>query len=659
MRKFYLFLTAIIAFVCLTSANAGVKVLYNQTFETSTDAAAAGWTSPNVQSGLTIGSDEYGKFVQFSTGANNDRSAHTLWGEDLVKSANVTSYTVSFEFCAKAYGSNHETNEITVMSDETTCTKKANSNFRANSSNWLFDLTQLPSDAVSSTGLKNFAVNGDSTNIVQLNSDEFYVATLVVDTVARIVEYSVATLTGDVVANDIYEVPEGTNIFATGIYFLAGRYSNVQVFDNIKVTAETTEDVANNPVVTLTGVNNKQRLYNISFMDGEILHINYNGVDYDPIQYADCDGNYVWSNNPNYDENYEGLVSDECTNGTLIAYTTSGSAESEKISTEVENIIIPLPTAVATISSVDEGYKKSYTLTADNSQVPLTPQIFISYDFKGEDGSSFSKDEVGTGSVVDVPAKGEMTITTTAFGYGSSVSTLNNDIEYKETADYDFAHMTDADITAMGFSADGNVTGRYATYGRLFWYDADSVKTAYSTIPQYTKKASAWTDSVIVNNLAFRTIPGVNMYVYKGVGLVADGRKGDDANGNWINNAMMTVKGLTENDFVVKYSYKDYGSNSLHPVAADEADFLSNHNAPVTAVLNGVTDIALLRVSDCIARLRVLSPVGGGSTGISNATVEKANDPNASVYNLQGIRMNKNNLPKGVYIQNGKKFVVK
>ena len=46
---------------------------------------------------------------------------------------------------------------------------------------------------------------------------------------------------------------------------------------------------------------------------------------------------------------------------------------------------------------------------------------------------------------------------------------------------------------------------------------------------------------------------------------------------------------------------------------------------------------------------------GGSTTGISNVAVNKAD---GEVYNLQGVRM-KGSLKKGLYIQNGKKFVVK
>ena len=50
----------------------------------------------------------------------------------------------------------------------------------------------------------------------------------------------------------------------------------------------------------------------------------------------------------------------------------------------------------------------------------------------------------------------------------------------------------------------------------------------------------------------------------------------------------------------------------------------------------------------------LVSEDGGFVDGINQASIESAN---SEVYNLQGIRVKKAN--KGVYIQNGKKVVIK
>lgn len=51
----------------------------------------------------------------------------------------------------------------------------------------------------------------------------------------------------------------------------------------------------------------------------------------------------------------------------------------------------------------------------------------------------------------------------------------------------------------------------------------------------------------------------------------------------------------------------------------------------------------------------------GGITGISNPEMKQnvMEDENAPIYNLQGVRMNGQNLPKGIYVKNGRKFIVK
>ena len=670
MRKFYLFLTALVAFA--TSANASIKVLYNQNFEAATDVASTQWVSPSSAAGLSISGDQFGKFIRF-TQSGNDRSAHLLWGTDLIKSENVASYTVSFDMSATAWGNNHSTTEYTIMSDETNCTKKPNNNFRANSANWLFDLTQIPEasggKALAATGDQVFAINGDSAYTVTLSSGVFYKVTLDIDTIARTVDWKIENPAKEVtVASNTYTVPEGTSMIATGLYFLGARFNHNQVFDNIRVSTYVDEDVANNPSVALTGINNQQRIYKIQFLKGETLHLSFQGNELDPISFADCDGNYVWSNNPNFNPENEELVNDACATGTLVAWTTSGSATSEKISEEVSNEIIALPAAALSVTNVTEGFGKTYTMTVDNSSTPLLPTVFVDYTFTPSDGGDVLKgSDLKTGSSIEVPSKGTLELVSKAFGYGETKTTIVNDVEYAQSADYDFAHMT----IPVGFNEDGKVTGNYATYGRLYGNQEGTevvdettgnttyTKLTYNDIIQYTKKSSEWTDSILVDKVAFTAIPSVNVHIWPGVGLNLEGRKGDDLSGSWITSLYLTVNGLTSDDIVLVSSLSNYGSNSLHPVVATLDDYVAAHNAPITSVLKGNDQIALYRISDVIARILVMSPKKN-ATGISEVSVEENKlNADAPIYTISGVRVSKNNLKAGVYVQNGKKFVVR
>lgn len=671
MKKIYLLLLTLVAFV--TSSNAAIKVIYNQDFESAVDATAAGWASPSVAAGLSITSDGESKVLSFAP-SGNDRSAHTLWGADLIKTAGVSTYTVSFEFCAKAWGSNHVTTEYTLMADENTCTKSPNASFISKSDNWLFDLSQQTTNTPAASGSMSFTINKDENSVVSLASGTWYHVDLAVDVDARTVDYNIQAGGGDPVQGT-YTVPDGVEMYATGLYFLGARYYPVQYFDNISVTSEVDGDFANTPTTTLSSINNQQRVYSLGFKEGETLHVMWNGVAKD-YEFGDAEPNVVdptsgtiaWSNNPNYDPSNEGLVNDACPSGSLEVWTTAGDAESEHVTLEVSNELVPVSAATAAISAVSAGYGKTYVLTADNSTVELAPTLYIDAKFTGKDASqSFTKSDLTSGATIELPGEGTLTLTTKAFGYKSVNSTVVNDIEYQQKADYNFAHWTDKEIAAAGFTADGNVTGNYANYGRLYWYNSatydpsaeDNKKsmTAYSTIPQFTKKSSEWTDGVLSGDIEFTAAPTVNVHVFQGVGLNLEGKKGDNQDGNWISSLNLKINNLNATDFIMVSGYNNYGSNALHPVVASEEEFLARDNAPVISVVSGTTEISLYRVSDVIARLQVFSPAGE-TDGIANVNAADKTNADAPIYNLSGMRVNKNNLQKGIYIQNGKKFVV-
>lgn len=57
--------------------------------------------------------------------------------------------------------------------------------------------------------------------------------------------------------------------------------------------------------------------------------------------------------------------------------------------------------------------------------------------------------------------------------------------------------------------------------------------------------------------------------------------------------------------------------------------------------------------------IRVYVELPGTTTGIGSVNVDTQNKADNAVYNLQGQRVNGKSLPKGIYIKNGKKFMVK
>lgn len=678
MKNVYYLFLVLVGLLCSMSVSAK-KVIYSQNFETAVNVAETGWTSPSAAAGLSIGSDENGKFLRFVP-SGNDRSAHLYWDESLIKnelSADFTSYQITFGFCFTKFGNNHMTSEIAVMSDRSVATKKANTNYRSSNGGALFDLTQLSNTgrSASATGDQDFAINGDETNYKALTAGVYYTVTLDIDTLARTVQYTIKSATSDdPIASDIYTVPEGIDMTATGLYVLGGRYTPDIMFDDIEVSVDKT--AANTPSVTLTGINNAQRVYTIKFQEDEILHLDFNGTTTD-VNYADVDnGTYTWSNNPNYDpNNTDAPVSDPCQSGTLKAWTTLDNLKSDEVVTEVTNDVIALPAAEAKVTNVKVGFAKTYNVTCDNSNTPLTPTIYGTYKFTGKDGKVTESTEAKAFPfTIDVDQAGTLEITSQAFGYGSTNTTVENNVEYEVKKTIDLAHMTEADITAAGFEKGDDVTGKFADYGRFYGLSTTETevdkngnetpkKIVYNAISQYTKKASDFTDDKVIGDLVCCSQDGttsatvsVNAHIYQGIGLVLDGQKND---GKWITYLYFKVNGATADDIITVASVNNYGSSSLHPSVASLDEYLAQDNAPVTAVLKGDEPFSLYRISDALGKVTVYT-AKGGATGIKTINVNAQNTADAPIYSLNGVRMNsKNNLPKGVYIQGGKKFVVK
>ena len=653
MKKFYLFMLAFLAMTM--NAAASTRVLYSQDFEAATDAASLGWSSTNGTVSIVSGT---GKKLQFDVNASQggNRSAQGIWGTSVFDGISETSYTLKFDYAIQAFGNKNLDEELTVMTDEETYKKTAlNKNYAANSKNWLFDLTQVTTGTVGNA-TQSFVVNDDADGEkAQLTAGMTYTITLNVDTESRQVAYSVVNELEEEVISGTYEVPEGVDMKATGIFMLGARAASSHIIDNISLSVESDADYANKPSVGLIGISNHQRVYSIGFIEGEELYLEFNGKTFGPIDYSETtNGAYTWSNNENYDPSFTGVVSADCPAGTLVAYTKVGEAVSDKNTVEVSNDIIPVTKATFEITSVNEGFAKSYKLLADNSDIPLKPRLYLAYKFEDENHQVISSGEdLTAGTIVDVPSKGTLTVTTSAVGYGTTESVIENSIEYSLSKDYNFAHLTDNEISAAGFSSDGNVTGNYATYNRLYWYDKatyvegaednSAARVFYNEIPQYTKLSSAWTDGKLIDGVEFTTTPTVNVHIMKGVGLLLEGRKGDDMSGNWIQSLSLKVNDLTDDDFIAVSGYSNYGQDALHPIVASADEFLASDNGVSKGVFKGNSQISLYRLSDCISRFVIYSPKNG-STGIKGVnTVEIATPSVKKMMTKNGLVIVKSN----------------
>lgn len=663
-------LFALLVVLGITTTQAATKVLYSQPFETVTQPSDAGW---QCQAGtLSIASDEYGNYLQFSLGQNNGRYAYGKWGSEIYGDAAPAKYAMTFDFCMATAPTNQYSSEISIFTDQT---PTSNANYGSTYSNYLFDLTMT-------TDATTWYINQETANTITLAEGTWYTVALDIDTLTRVVNYTMTSITGESIATGSRTVPEGVSLYAEGLYNLASRYSSVFQFDNIKITTEVEGDYANDPVVSLTRLGQdadgnlslNTRAYTITFGEGEELHIT--GADGTTIEvrYSDCDGTYTY---------------ETTTSGTFKAWTTYGSATSTVIETTADCSPCVLPAPTLSVSSVVAGYGKTYTVTIDNSSTPLSPQIFFTYTFTDESGNTtVESDEMTTGSKITVDSKGTITLTTKAFGYQSTTTSVVNDIEYELKEMQDFARMSATDITAKGYtkyddlnssttSGENNWTARK----RLYYYDAATATTGedgtvsytavypfgyvddtgdycihrYQAVPETTlsEESTTFGNVILWNNRTIQWMQGIGMM-----------QNTTDANYNTV-----TISNLASTDVVVVNIIDNYGSDSNHPVCNTADEYYSQlvgTDYVYTATADGTQDettgiysiaYSLYRIQTALVYVKIFSVKK--TTGIQNVTAEKATEEeNAPYYTIGGVKVSKPT-QRGFYIHNGKKYVVK
>lgn len=714
MRKFYLLFTALFAFSAVASA--GVKNLYKQDFESVTDPAAIGWTSPSYAAGMSIFSDEYGSFFQYSLGSNNGRSCNMVW-LDQVNYDGIKTYDVCFSWCLKQNANNQYSSEICIFTDESS---KVNNGWMSNNANahWLFTLTQA--------NTTDFYVNNNTEDVFVPTVGTWYNFVVSVDIEARTAAYQIIDpLTGAVEKEGVYNVPEEWSMLAAGINILASRYYSIHQLDDIIIRSIVEGDYANDPSVAMTGVNMNERTYSIAFdpSNDEVLHLK--GTDGQEFEITESPYPYITT-----------------TAGTLEAWTVSGTAESNHIITKVDCSVLSLPEAEIALVGVDEGYTKTYKLTVNNATVPTQPQLFMNVEYRGEEGETQSYEEQMSGFEITVKEKGVLTITTVGYGFSPTTASFTNDTEFAVDQVIDFQHMDESVLTEKGFyekeplnttsmSGESNWTARlrmyfqiatgekdndgndictnYAVYG---FTDPDAIASVatpgqktdgreygdFSSIVEpirrFQFKQSQLNEEVAHalfaplylwwNGLASVTkgldepdANGVyggcpNPKINLGIGLVQSGVLGDDeaydpgnkGYGNiLVNNTPIGIDGLTDDDFIIVYSMTNYGGESVHPVFAPGTDlatakelYKAMNLGGKVGVYTGTQTFTMNRVDEAIACVKTFKAKNG--TGIEEINTEKVvSDHNAPIYNMNGVQVK--NLKKGIYVKQGKKFVVK
>lgn len=236
-----------------------------------------------------------------------------------------------------------------------------------------------------------------------------------------------------------------------GIWVMSANSANSTVqLSNMGLCYQAEGPFANEPTPELFWVEGAERDYMVTFGEGEVLHW---------IQLGDAE-DYVSGNTYENGEEYQVTYSEamdtrDFTEGEdkgrkIITCNASGDLKmwtsmedddtnvSDDVILAVECTEIKLPTPVATITNVSEGFAKEYTITVDNSSVLLKPTVTIHYKMGSEEGDLSSGDKINFVAAGSVELYAwDQTHLVECYGRSETI-TIENNVEYTVAEEQSF-----------------------------------------------------------------------------------------------------------------------------------------------------------------------------------------------------------------------------
>ena len=588
------------------------------------------------------------------------------------------------------------------------------------SPNCFFDISQDDANIkVMETKLPGqWFLMGDVDDKVNLTQGTWYTLVLNVNVNTREVAWTLDDLDNTFHKAGSKTMAEDANMYISGLYLMNARYQSVTNVDNIKVTIP--GDYANTPVIALTGLKDSERTYTISFMEGETLHLTGTDGSQKTIGYYDTGevlGQYV------YTTTTSGTISAYTTVGTMTSETATMDVNCSPIVLPTPTYAIVSAAAgyekVYQFTVDNSGVEMQPEIFMDFSfkSENGTDDFVLSNQNNGAKVTVPSKGTL----TVTTKASGYASSTTSLMNDQSYEITQDIDLQHLTGADLlakGFVAMDPLDSETT--SGENNWTGRQRLYYQienggtddegkptydkyLVWGPSTiggepiqryqylqsnlNAETAHSLFaplylwygtegvtPSITKYFEEDGVTPKVDHLG-HTGGTTNVKMYEGIGLLFSGNLGDGGDfytsesatyaAIAVNNVTLGVDGLTSNDMILVSKITDYGTTSAHPqfpLGTDPAEaknqyLASNLGDNKEIISSGLETFQLYRVQDAITRVQVLSP---GTSGIKDIVAGQViSDHNAPIYNLNGVQVNAKSLKPGVYVKQGKKFIVR
>ncbi|MGM9734365.1 MAG: hypothetical protein ACI3YT_09660 [Prevotella sp.] len=304
-----------------------------------------------------------------------------------------------------------------------------------------------------------------------LSSQKTYKFACVINTTAKTATYTISDEEGNQLATGVHNYVCAED--RAGIFIFSMNGTSTHQLSNIGLSYEAEGPFASEPSCDPLAVIGTQRAYYVNFKEGEVLHWVQLGNADDAVNGASYASGEeytatYWESNDTRDfeanaDEYFGSKIIYCTeSGDLRVWTTMEDDESnisDEVVTPVVCEAVTMPVPVATITNVQEGYAKEYTITADNSNTLLKPVVTINCVVKDASGNTIETKNLMSGEKVTLTSAGSIEL----YSYDgthpdpwyspSEAITVNNNVEYVEQSFTNYAWTKEeCDATKAGYT---------------------------------------------------------------------------------------------------------------------------------------------------------------------------------------------------------------
>lgn len=342
--------------------------------------------------------------------------------------------------------------------------------------------------------------NQTTEETLTLSSQKTYKFAVAINTEAKTATYTIADEEGTVLKTGVHNYTCTEN--RAGIFVFGMNGTSTHQLSNIGLCYAAEGPFATEPNAELFAARLTERDYFVNIEEGNTLHwiqlgnaTSVDGTEYvDGEEYSVPYGEAFDTREFETDEENPGSKIIYCTKpGDLKMWTVLDENEAKSM-----DVVIPvtcekisMPTPVATITNVEEGFAKEYTISADNSKTLLTPTVTINYVVKDAEGNVIDTKDVMSGEVVKMTKPGSLELYAkdgthpSPWYEQSEVVTVNNNAEYvvAEVKNYAWT-KEECDAAKTGFTVTEIVDNAnkshwdraYST--QMYGYDANGNSTA-------------------------------------------------------------------------------------------------------------------------------------------------------------------------------------